>query len=149
MAQIPETRKLAQAMRRHAARQVAVSGAKFQKALVRKTNPSPLVIELINHDVIIEHDHILLGAWPRWYDRQWGFKVGDTLLVTKLSDGDWYVFDVFSETDLDGGDDWPHTVTHSYTWPSPATAHIVATAPYLDQNGTQIGVIAIFDPASL
>jgi hypothetical protein len=146
MAQIREARVLAQAIRRHGEGLVHYHGQRMVKALVQQTDP--LVVELMHADVQIEEGHLLLGSWARWYDKRYGIKTDDTVVLVQLAqDDDWFVVDVVGNEDFDLGDSPDDSVTGlNY---NTGSGHIVATVPYLDDNGVQVGVIALYDAATL
>jgi hypothetical protein len=123
---------------------VHAHGSRFYKALVLTIAPADLTVELSANDVVIEADHLLLGAWPRWFDKVYGLKKGDTLIVTPLDDGDWFVFDVISQSDLDGMlvTDDPQYTSISVDWEG--GNHVAAKAPYHDaETGALIGYVPI------
>ena len=94
----PESRDLARAIRRKGIDLVHAHAQRLVKAAVVQTGP--LVVELMRNDITIDDDHLILGAMMRWYDQQVGFTVGDMVLLTCLDDGDWYVHDVVTQSDL-------------------------------------------------
>lgn len=98
MPPIPESKRLARAVRRHGIGLVGQYAQKVVKAQV--VTASPLLVELLGNDVEIDAEHLLLGAWPRFFDRVWGIAPGDTVLLTRLNDGNWYVIDVLTQSDL-------------------------------------------------
>lgn len=129
-----ETRHLARAVREHSRGAVSKLGQKIVKGAV--VQESPLAVELFANDVIIHADFLILGAWPRYFDRIFGIKLNDTLLLTRLDDGDWYVIDVLSQSDLDGGFDTAGKVNVSFT---SRNGHIGALVPFHDAQGNLIG----------
>lgn len=94
---IPEAKHLARAMRRHSEGAVRVHGQRIEKGLVAQIDP--LVVSLIGHEVEIEADSLLLGVNVRIFDAQYGIAEGDTVLLSRLDDGDWFVIDVISDID--------------------------------------------------
>jgi hypothetical protein len=89
-----ESKLLARAVRRHATGLVDAHGQKAVLAVVTQVNP--LAVELVANDIVIEDAHLMLGAWTRFYDQQFGISVGDTVLVSRLANEQWFVFDVLT-----------------------------------------------------
>jgi hypothetical protein len=133
MPQRPETREVARAVRDHVRRGVGVHGQKLVKGLVR--NLSPLQVELTSNDLILEEDSLLLGAWPRYFDKLFGIVEGDTFVLVQMDDGDWYVLDVISQSNLDGGYS-NVSVVSSHT---SRNGHIVRMVQFTDKQGNSLG----------
>lgn len=116
MTQIPEAKALARAVRRHSQGAVRAHGQRIVKGLVAQLDP--MVVSLVDHEVEIESDHLLLGVNARFFDAQYGIEEDDTLLLSRLDDGDWFVLDVISEAEADegGGGDGDLAVSGKIVW---------------------------------
>lgn len=90
---------LARAIRDHALHLHGALTPRVRRGIVKQL--SPLSVELIDADVLIDADEMLLGAWLRLYDEQFGIEVGDTAFLYPLESGDWLAFDVASNLDYD------------------------------------------------
>lgn len=138
MTPIPEAKHLARAIRQHSKRSVDVNGQTIVKGIVRAV--SPLVVEPVRGDILIEADHLLLGAWARFFDATWGIAVDDTVLMTRMADNDWYVMDVISDKDLDGGFDLASSATAT-------VGAAVGRVPYRDVHDAIVGYVLIHAPS--
>lgn len=144
MAQLPESKQMARAIRRHGIGLVGQHGQRMMKAQVLRTDP--LAVELLTSDVQIEAEHLLLGSWVRYYDSRYGIATGDTVLLTRMDDGDWFVTDVVSQEQFDLGDAPDEAVVVDL---DTGSGHIIRKIPYYDENGAEIGVLLLYDPPSV
>jgi hypothetical protein len=147
MTRLRETKELARAIRDHAMRNAVEHSRNLQKAIVLTVGP--LTVELAAHDILVDEESLLLGAWPRLFDRLWGIAVGDTVLLEELDDGDWYLLDVVSQSDLEGGlleDAFTMTVL-SATWTG---GTVIGTVPWRNPvTGAIVGVVPVFQSGSI
>lgn len=146
MAQYRESRRVAQAVRRHGIGIVHAHGQRIERGLV--VGVDPLEVQLLGADIRVEADHLLLGSWVRSYDRRYGISEGDTLIVSQLGqDDDFFVLDVIGDEDFDLGDD-PDELDDTVNY-NTGSGHIRVTVPYYDQDGTKLGVLVLYDEATL
>jgi hypothetical protein len=88
-----------------AARAIRRSGKRHHRADRREQqyaevkSKSPLTADLHDSSIRLPREKLTLGQWARRYDRRRGIKVGDTLVVQPMPNGDWYVADVISDSD--------------------------------------------------
>lgn len=144
MVPVPESKDLARAIRRHALGMVGTYSQKIVKADV--VNTSPLAVELTGSGVVVEEEHLLLGAWVRYFDRRWQINEGDTVLMVRLADGDWYVSDVVSQDDFELGDHPELMTSGGY---NTGAGLVVAEIPYRSQDGTLLGTLLLYDGGTL
>lgn len=144
MSRMAESKHLARAIREHTRNGVSKLGHKLVKATVTRINP--LGVELMRSDIVIDEEHLLLSGWLRHFDSRWGIEVGDTLLMSQLDDGDWYVLDVVSQEEFDLGDRPDLMTVLPY---NTGSGHVVAEIPYYDQGGILLGQLLIYDKATL
>lgn len=96
-----ESAALARTIRDHALHLHRALTPRVRRGVIQQV--APLVVELIDADVLIDADEMQLGAWLRLYDRMCGLEVGDTLFMYPLESGEWVVFDAATEFDFDEG----------------------------------------------
>lgn len=94
-----EAQMLARAIRDHALHLHGALTPRVRRGIVRKL--SPLSVELVDADVLIDADEMILGTWLRNYDRQYGIAAGDTLFLYPIENGDWLAFEAATNNDLD------------------------------------------------
>ena len=60
---------------------------------------NPLTAKVHDSDLRLDvNDDLVLGQWLRQYIEEYGISVGDTLLVSRMRNGDWIVNDLISQT---------------------------------------------------
>ena len=103
MARIAHTRELSRAIRSQAERhaQRHGRGSHFGQVIALKPSLTVHVTDLtltLNVD-----DDIVLGQTVRSYDKGTGIKVGDTLVLHPMTNGDWAATDVLSDASVKSG----------------------------------------------
>lgn len=61
------------------------------------TRLHPLTAELTEGSLVLDEDDLVLGQWVEQYRKQYGLRVGDTLTVHRMGNGDWVADDVVSD----------------------------------------------------
>lgn len=91
----PHVRAAARAIRRHVHDNQNRHSRHPRYAEVVAT--SPLTARLNDTGLTLSDEALMLSQWARKYDYDHTIDVGDTLLITEMSDGDWLVSDVVSD----------------------------------------------------
>lgn len=144
--------RAAAAVRGMSARQVDSRARQQDYAIVRSI--APLKVELSSSRLLLDDDDLVVTQWVRRYDLEQGIKVGDTVVVTPMKNGDFLVQDVVAAKDafrgfsdkttdlLDSGDvtltapGGGGTVTQSH--------HIIKKVPYRNDAGAIVGYVPIY-----
>jgi hypothetical protein len=131
--------RLARSIRAHVNRKLSSDVREVHYADVRSTNP--LQVELQGRRLVLDEDHLVVTQWVRQYDYQHGLQVGDTVVVSHMSNDDFLVHDVVSTNKMEAGADEGTRATVSLT---SRNGHIVGTVPYLGDDGTVIGYLPLY-----
>jgi len=64
------------------------------------TRANPRTAELTEGGLILDEDDLVLGQWVEQYRKQYGLRVGDTLIVHRMHNGDWLASEVVSDREV-------------------------------------------------
>lgn len=137
------TRGVARAIRDMTLRGHEALTPKMRRAVVRSEDP--LAVELMDAALVLDEDQLVLGSWVRLYDRLYGIAVGDTVYVVPFADGSWLLVEIAGDKDMVEGLELLSTARSLHT----DHGHVVATTDYLDDDGNVVGVVLLYDPATL
>lgn len=91
----PEVRDAGRALRQKAGSEAKRHHRPLRYAVI--TRAKPLTAELTDGSLVLDDDDLVLGQWPEQYRKQYGLRVDDTLIVNRMSNGDWLATDVVSD----------------------------------------------------
>jgi hypothetical protein len=156
-----EIRRAATALKAQQKKGIKYHTKEPQFAVVRRVEPE-LSVEVTGSRLVLDEDDLHLSQDVRRYENDYGLKVGDTVMVTPIGEGDYAVTDVVSEKkDFEGSD--TNAVmgsgfigggSDSVTIPSGGGSDtvtiqgtpIVGTVPFYDKDGKVIGRIPLLAP---
>jgi hypothetical protein len=132
-----------QALTAHSRRNIRYHVKQPLFAVVLRLNP--LQVEFTESRLVLDDDDLTIAQSVRKYDLDHGLKVGDTVLVQPVGDGDYVIVAVVSEKHAFEGSDTSPVLGAGTIGGGSGTA-IVGTVPFRDASGAIIGRLPLLPP---